>query len=236
MTDEIEDMMDRNWKTEQREVAAVKLAASRQDEICALKTQLGDLGHLANELRAKLELQEAENASFAESISHANAVIGRLRDEAEELKLRSGGLHAENALLLTESSLRGEKVDALTRRLDASKADINSLRKNSAALKVEAKPPPLIGGEAAAAAAAVGIFEGKFPSAAEPPTEAALPTVAEAEPPLLNGDAAAASASSRASLPASSCTTRSSTRRRPSTRWSSLRWRTSGSWQTCCSR
>ena len=51
--------------------------------------------------------------------------------------------------------------------------------------------PPLFGGEATAAAA-VGIFEGKFSSAAEPPTEAALPTEAEAEPPLLNGDAAAA--------------------------------------------
>jgi len=49
-------------ETEQREAAAVKLAASRQNEICALKTQLGDLGHLANELRAKLELQEAERA------------------------------------------------------------------------------------------------------------------------------------------------------------------------------
>ena len=90
MTDEVEDLIDHNWKTEQREAAAVKLAASRQDEICALKTQLGDLGHLANELRAKLELQEAErafrddkigslihqlevtkaeNASFAESIA-----------------------------------------------------------------------------------------------------------------------------------------------------------------------
>ena len=58
MTDEVEDLMDRNLKTEQREVAAVKLAASRQDEICALQTQLGDLSHLANKLRAKLELQE----------------------------------------------------------------------------------------------------------------------------------------------------------------------------------
>ena len=145
MTDEIEDLMDCNWKAEQRDVAAVKLAASRQDEICALKTRLGDLGHLANELRAKLELQEAErafrddkigslihqleaskaeNASFAESIAHSNAVIGRQRDEAEELKLRNGGLHAENSLQLTESSLRGEKVDALTRRLDASEAEI----------------------------------------------------------------------------------------------------------------
>ena len=149
MTDEVEDLMDRNWKAEQREVAAVRLAASRQDEICALKTQLGDLGHLANELRAKLELQEAERAfyddkvsslnhqleaskaevaSFAKSIAHANAVIGRQRDEAEELKLRNGGLHAENALLLTESSLRGEKVDALTRLFDACKSEIASLR------------------------------------------------------------------------------------------------------------
>ena len=122
MTDEVEDLMDRNWKTEQREVAAVKLAASRQDESCYLKMQLGDLDHLANELRAKLELQEAErafrydkigslihqleaskaeNASFAESIAHSNAVIGRQRDEAEELKLRNGNLHAENAILLT---------------------------------------------------------------------------------------------------------------------------------------
>ena len=31
------------WKTERREEATVKLAASRQDEICALKLQLGDL-------------------------------------------------------------------------------------------------------------------------------------------------------------------------------------------------
>ena len=128
MTDEVEDLMDRNWKTERREVAAVKLAASRQDEICALKTQLGDLGHLANELRAKLELQEAERAfyddkvsslnhqleaskaefaSFAESIVHAHAVIGRQRDEAEELKLRNSVLYSESAILLNESLSRG---------------------------------------------------------------------------------------------------------------------------------
>ena len=99
----------------------------------------------------------ATNTAGECTIARANAMIGRQRDEAEELKLRNGGLHAENASLLTESLSLGEKVVALTRLLDSSKAEINSLREDGAALKellakceAKLKAPLFKGGGAAA--------------------------------------------------------------------------------------